>query len=292
MGHLVRSSLWLPDGQGQFHRPADLSLDDLPPVFERDEALAEALGMRLPEVKVLAEKLGVDLALIQLLHEYPDEGEKLKRRLARRQQEQAGLVEMDGHESGGELLDYTAALVEALQQPSSASPNDSPPSVGGVTNPTRRRELTREEIALAQANEPPPHARYTLTERRVWEAKDESVRVFLREQYQGACQVCAHTNSFVQRNGEPYFEAVYLVSPTEARWIDRPGNVVCLCAACAAKWLYGAHEAEDIVGQVQAQRLWAEGGQQRLVLRLQLCGQEVEVRYSERHMLDLQALLS
>ena len=36
---------WLPGPDGTFRRPAELSLDDLPPTYTRDEGLAQALNM-------------------------------------------------------------------------------------------------------------------------------------------------------------------------------------------------------------------------------------------------------
>ena len=46
-------------GQGRFHRPAELSLDDLPPTYTRDEGLAQALGMLQPVVAQAARRLGI-----------------------------------------------------------------------------------------------------------------------------------------------------------------------------------------------------------------------------------------
>ena len=41
---------WLPGRDGTFRRPAELSLDDLPPTYTRDEGLAQALNMLPPVV--------------------------------------------------------------------------------------------------------------------------------------------------------------------------------------------------------------------------------------------------
>ena len=48
IGAAAASRAWLPGPDGAFRRPADLSLDDLPPTFTRDETLAHALGMLSP----------------------------------------------------------------------------------------------------------------------------------------------------------------------------------------------------------------------------------------------------
>ncbi len=53
-GQAAAEEAWLPGPDGLFHRPADLSLDDLPPTFARDEGLAQALGMSQPVVSQAA----------------------------------------------------------------------------------------------------------------------------------------------------------------------------------------------------------------------------------------------
>ena len=53
-GQAAAAEAWLPGPDGSFHRPADLSLDDLPPTFARDEGLAQSLGMSQPVVSQAA----------------------------------------------------------------------------------------------------------------------------------------------------------------------------------------------------------------------------------------------
>lgn len=38
--------------------------------------------------------------------------------------------------------------------------------------------------------------------------------------------------TFPKRDGQPYFEGIYLVSRTSARWLDQPANVLCLRDVC------------------------------------------------------------
>jgi hypothetical protein len=63
---------WLPGRDGAFHRPAELSLDDLPPTYARDEALAQALGMLRPVVGEAARQLGIPVGVLWGLSENPD----------------------------------------------------------------------------------------------------------------------------------------------------------------------------------------------------------------------------
>ena len=63
---------WLPGPDGTFRRPGELSLDDLPPAYTRDEGLAQALNMLQPVVSEAARQLGVPAAVLWGLSERPD----------------------------------------------------------------------------------------------------------------------------------------------------------------------------------------------------------------------------
>jgi hypothetical protein len=63
---------WLPGPDGTFRRPAELSLDDLPPTYQRDEALAKALGMIQSVVAEAGRQLGLPPEVLLGLSAYPD----------------------------------------------------------------------------------------------------------------------------------------------------------------------------------------------------------------------------
>src|ERR1019366_3160948 len=63
---------WLPGPDGTFHRPAELSLDDLPPTYKRDEALAKALRMIQPVVAEASRQLGLPPEVLWGLSAHPD----------------------------------------------------------------------------------------------------------------------------------------------------------------------------------------------------------------------------
>jgi hypothetical protein len=63
---------WLPGRDGIYCRPAELSLDDLPPTFTRDEGLAQGLQMLQPVVGLAARRLGIPADVLWGLSEHPD----------------------------------------------------------------------------------------------------------------------------------------------------------------------------------------------------------------------------
>jgi hypothetical protein len=72
IGAAAARAAWLPGLDGAFRRPADLSLDDLPPTYARDETLAHGLGMAQPVVAEAASQLGVPAAVLRGLGAHPD----------------------------------------------------------------------------------------------------------------------------------------------------------------------------------------------------------------------------
>ena len=73
---------WLPGRDGAFRRPGELSLDDLPPTYARDEGLAQALGMLQPVVGLAARRLGVPAEVLWGLSARPDLVAMVERELA------------------------------------------------------------------------------------------------------------------------------------------------------------------------------------------------------------------
>ncbi|HEY0719515.1 MAG TPA: hypothetical protein VGD68_18010, partial [Streptosporangiaceae bacterium] len=84
IGRTAGEATWLPHPDGTFRRPGEVSLDDLPPTFTRDEGLAQALGMPQPVVSLAARRLGVPAAVLWGLSAHPDLVEQVERELEAR----------------------------------------------------------------------------------------------------------------------------------------------------------------------------------------------------------------
>jgi len=93
VGRAAAGQAWLPGPDGHFHQPGDLSLDDLPPTFARDEGLAQALGMSQPVVSQASRRLGVPVEVLWGLSAHPDLVAGIERELKLRS---AGRNPLDG----------------------------------------------------------------------------------------------------------------------------------------------------------------------------------------------------
>ncbi len=92
-GQAAAAEAWLPGPDGNFHQPADLSLDDLPPTFARDEGLAQSLGMSQPVVSQAGRRLGIPPEVLWGLSAHPDLIAGIERELKLRS---AGRNPLDG----------------------------------------------------------------------------------------------------------------------------------------------------------------------------------------------------
>ncbi len=72
IGLAATGAAWLPGPDGTFRRPAELSLDDLPSTYKRDEALAKALGMIQSVVAEASRQLGLPPEVLLGLSANPD----------------------------------------------------------------------------------------------------------------------------------------------------------------------------------------------------------------------------
>jgi hypothetical protein len=84
IGEAAEREAWLPGRDETFHRPGELSLDDLPPTYTRDDGLAHALHMLRPVVADAARQLGIAPEILWALSAHPDLVALIERELAAR----------------------------------------------------------------------------------------------------------------------------------------------------------------------------------------------------------------
>lgn len=292
-GKLLIDTAWLPDSDGNMHEPRDMALDDLPKSFVHNEKLADQLGMKKDVVANLLEKAGISENTFNRAKQIQDASPEVQ------QQIDSLLQERDKKQTQTELENipsYTDALSEAFSTPGRVPLTDDADNdgrgidSGSTQNPSRRREQIQEDISNEIENENDFGERFSFGLHKKWKGKNDRVRVAFREWYNGRCQICEKT--FTQLNGEPYFEGLYLVSHTTADWLDREGNVLCLCAEHSAMFQFGEKKVEkDIIQQVMQLKVKTEGGDGHPAIKMKLCDEEIEIRFAEKHLIDLQEMI-
>ena len=292
-GRLLVEEAWLPDSDWNLHKPSELNLDELPESFERDERLADLLGMKKDKVAELAAETGVSAEVIRDFMQNPDEYAQYKAWKAEKQeQHQPASTGLENPESASvppRRIDYPTEVETAFNRDGETEIYSTITGDGTVTNPARRREKMGEEHRELFKDEPNDNARREQTVRTILEGADPQVREYLSQMYDGKCQICNET--FPERSGQPFFIANYIVERKIARAVDTPANALCLCADHFARWQHGTVEAEDILVQIENFRTESEGGQCEPILEIKMCGEKCAIRFTEKHLLDLQELL-
>ena len=286
---LLAEYRWLPDQSGMFHKPNEISIDDLPESFQRDDKITEQLGMKKDAVAKLAEAAGISQGVINIAKEL----ERKPQLLAECRKRLLTVTPNNGSsepETGLVQIDYTKKLHQSFNKPGKTEIQEQVLDDGKVRKPERRRNKIGDEYSERFHNEPSADERRKETISTILEGPDEQVRYYLYLLYGGKCQICGQ--SFSERDGKPFFVANYIVPRKIARAIDTPANALCLCADHFAKWQHGAKEGKDIIEQIRSFKMEAEGGSEKPILKFKICDEECEITFKEKHILELQELMN
>lgn len=260
--YALREVAWVPDRDGVFHRPLDVSSESLHATFriaKRDERWLEAVGFGANAVRAKAEK--------------------------RQRREAAELLGIP--EEGLSLLNGIGSLPDAarsafLREAEGLMADYFDPAFPERTPRNRDRRASKVGQRAAEAEQ----RRYESRSRRVrasgTQAKEQA-RVYLRDLYSEDgvmyCQVCEGEMPFKLRNGLYYFEAVMALDLDS----EHRENHLALCPVCAAKFRY-AREGGDGPLLEAIDRGDLEVG-------ILLADTDDSVRFVEVHMADLAAVL-
>ena len=292
-GRLLIDTEWLPDSDGNMHKPSEITLAELPEEFIRDERLADQLRMKKDEVGELAKKIGVPIELIREFRENPEKSKEFLKawKAKKTKQEQVPSPKSEEPESNTipHPINYSAEIEKSFNKSGETEVQSHIMDDGKVKNPERRREKTAEEHRDRLNRAPSADDRRRQTYRTILEGPDPQVREYLSQMYDGKCQICDST--FPERDGKPFFVASYIVERQQSGAVDTAANALCLCAEHFAKFKHGAIEAEDVPTQIENFQTESEGGDCKPGFEIKLCGEECEIRFKEKHILDLQELL-
>ena len=258
-GDLLINSAWLPNSDGNMHRPCELTLDDLPESFERNANLAEQLGMKKNEEAELAKKVGIPVKVI----------EKLKR---------PGMLE-----KFNEFLEREDTDNVEPTSPTSDNP-EFPKS--SVKNPKRQTVKLDEELDNAPSKVYEERLRSVSVN-----SPREDARVWLKIKYtndndQMICQTCQKEMPFKKRDGEYYFEAVEALNK-ENFTKEHEAQFLALCPECAARYHEFIKTDKNAMQEMIDQLMVSEN----LQIPLQLGENEANLRFVEKHWRDIKQIL-
>ncbi len=253
-GRLLMDNPWLPDKQGKFHKPTELTLDDLPESFVRDEKLADQLCMKRNIVAKLAEKAGISLDTLKNAKKIDQASPEVK--------EQIDLLLSNSNKKQSEF------------------PQKSVPDTD------RRINKIIEKCRKA----PKKEYKKKLNSKKITENTIDP-KIWLRETYtnkegQMICQICHDEMPFKKENGQYYFEAVELLND-----FDREMEEVhiALCPLCAAMYNEFVKHGKDnkIMESLKKKLMKSKDAE----IPLQLGELNTSVRFVKSHFLDVKTII-
>lgn len=285
-GEFLRNTPWLPDEARRFRKPGQLMLRDLPEQFDREspqaKRLSEVLNMKQPETAKAIDAISGGNDRLKGIIERLTQGDldddfldRLDKLFPRREPPKAPATFRD-------------AVQSIHRKQRNKGDEESPVHAGSVTNPDRYEEKLREVIDDQKHNQP----EMRLGKFVVIRDRDDNreARQFLYQQYKGACQVTGQT--FLKADGTNYFVAVSLVPYQGTEYLNHAGNMICLSADMAARFMYGNFEWLDEIGEkIESFKPAAAGGSEaHRTIRIRISGEDRAIKFSEPHFLRLKAL--
>jgi hypothetical protein len=157
-----------------------------------------------------------------------------------------------------------------------------------VTNPERRQERIREQLADAPKKEYEEHERSVRTTRGTVDPS-----LWLREQYttetgQMVCQICKNAMPFKKRDGEYYFEAVEALSRDHFPK-EHEAQFLALCPLCAA--MYKELVKKDEAAMADLRKALLNMAVDHSEIPLHLGEIDTTIRFVETHCHDLKTIL-
>lgn len=260
LAHCLQTASWVPQGDGEFVRPADASRELLPRGFPFDQGYAWLKAIQFGEtaVRQSAQTLQKDAAAKSLGFADAAAAERARRfnDLPESEQEK---------------------ILSALESRNKPAVPDRP-----LANPERRAQSVREQAMRA------PDKESEILERSVSIGKadvKEQADMYLREHYRNAdgevtCQICKGPLPFKLNDGREYFEVVEFLPELTKR---HPQNYLALCPNHSAMFRL-ANSSRETTREAFQTLTDNE-------LAVLLAEQDLTIYFSKTHIIDLKAVL-
>ena len=254
----LRDLSWIPQGNGQFVRPAEASRDLLPEDFQF------ASGWRW------IKEIGFGQKIVEGVEE---------RRRTREDYRRLGFESDEAVEDAKWFVKQdptTRRRIRAEHEATTNLPNQQP------GNPVRRAERVRREAENAPGRDTSV-LRRSVSEHR--EAVKEEAKIYLREQYTNnddvmICQVCKAALPFRLDDGNYYFEAVEFLPMLVRRHYQ---NYLALCPNHAAMYVHANSSTEAMIDLFRN----LAGNKLEVVL----AGEGKTIYFNGTHMADLKTVI-
>ena len=274
-GHLLINTVWLPDADGIMHKPSDITLDDLPDSFKKDEQLAKQLSMpisRARMVDLVAPEIGVSSDILNgIVNATPETIQQIE-----------SLLQL------GPNLDHLPSS-PSLHFDRTLSPQPTTFPVSSVSNPTRRKKRVLEELESALEQEFVQRLRSVRTTKNAIDPKTWLKTQYTNDNNQMVCQICQEEMPFKYSDENYYFDAVEMLKGHFTK--EYEAQFLALCPECSPKYKMFVKQAPKAM-EVLKKQLMDLDDSSNFQVPLRLGNWDINLRFVERHWLDIKTILS
>ena len=274
-GRLLIDNAWLPDSDGNMHKPSDITLDDLPDAFQKNEQLARQLDMPISKsriIDIVAPEIGVSSDILNgILNAAPETIKQIESLL----------------QSGPGFGNLPSSPTSDFDPTLSSQPTAFP--VSSVSNPARRKRLVLEELEDAPDQEYVEKLRSVRTTRGVIDPKTWLSAEYINDDGLVVCQICHEEMPFKYSGENYYFDAVEMLKGYFTK--EYEAQFLALCPECSPKYRTFVKQVPEVMDALK-QQLMDSDDSSDFQVPLRLGNWDTSLRFVERHWLDIKAILS
>jgi len=247
MGKMLVNSAWLPDNEGNFHKPSEIMLSNLNDDFDKISMEAQYCAEKLQMIKE------IEREFIDKLPPTRKKGFQLV----------SEMYKLMSNEKVHDLLEnlvknlfqitstenITPDFLEALMKNQIPPQGDESQIDWTCLNPEEERKVREEygdkvvEIMQKITGE----TKVEIIKKLSIDSKGLNPKAFLFDQYNGHCQIC-NTRLDLGPNKQPFFKIFRLVETRNKKlWTNMEFNVLSLCPNCHALLKHGHKDLSNII---------------------------------------------
>ena len=274
-GRLLIDNAWLPDSDGNMHKPSEITLEDLPDSFHKNEELARQLGMRVSTTRIVnavAPMLDVSPDILNgIVNASPETVQQIKSLLQLSPYPDDQPLSLASH--------FTARL--SSQRPTFP--------VASVPNPERRKKVILAELKDAPDQEYVEKVRSVRATREMIDPKTWLSIQYRNVDGQVICQICQEEMPFKYSGENYYFDAVEMLKGYFTK--EYEAQFLALCPECSPKYRTFVKQDPEVMDALRKQ-LMDSGDVGDFEVPLKLGDTDANLRFVERHWRDIKAILS
>lgn len=283
LAYRLKNIEWIPNRNGEFKRPCDITEEELRDEYEHpshSSVLLDGIGFGKKSLSIIniVEKAGIEVS---------DTIIKFLKSSSKNQEAAMMFIEqcMKEEKESENKMSLKEALASENKDQAPFEEEDDYGRDIGIKNPQRRYEKLEDEFEEGIEQKPTKKS----TVRYVTSNGTKEEKQFVREQYNGRCQICGR-QPIKTYNGDIYFEAINIL-PTNhldsklLNDIDKGWNTLCLCPNCAAEYKYCQ---KDLNGFEKIDTIEAQPGQNEYIsIDIILQNKPTQIKFTPKHFIAL-----